>query len=241
MQRQINQTGWLYPLSTLTKSLPTRGFERPVPCTKEETCHARSVVGKDFRLDTLMGAPLTSSIDPIDQFSRFNSSYNLVDYVCGTATDTDYDPVCPFPYINAGWGSVVGYHKTNFEDASSVTLGTCSITYASSLDVWGFVYERAVYMSISVGCTLGASYLFVQLRRHRHERRSASRSSIERRYLGSLTLAEKLCLLNCLASAAHAVAWVDFWGYSATLPFQLVSFLKALTASTLISIPAVRS
>ena len=88
-------------------------------------------------------------------------------------------------------------------------------------------------------CTVGAAYLFVQLRRHRHERRSVSRNSLEKQHLGALTLAEKLCLMNCLASSAHALAWVDFWGYSNILPFWFVSFLKAVTASSLISIPAV--
>ena len=89
------------------------------------------------------------SIDPLAQVTRFdNSSANLVDYVCRSATVTDYDPVCPFPFANEGWGEIVGYHKTDFEDSDKVVLGTCSITYASSLDAWGFVYEQAMYMSI---------------------------------------------------------------------------------------------
>ena len=46
-------------------------------------------------------------------------------------------------------------------------------------------------------------------------------------------------MLNAIASSAHGIAWIDFWGYSNILPFWAMSFLKAVTASTLIAIPAV--
>ena len=170
--------------------------------------------------------PLENQIDPHRQYSRFNSSVNLVNYVCKTATLTDYDPVCPFPFVNQEWGDIIGYRSTKFEHASDVVLGDCSQTFAESLGAWGFRIEQMFYMGLSVICAIGAFYLFLMLRRQRRKSES------------SMTLAEKLTLLNALSSVANSLAWIDFWCYSNIFPFWLMSFLKALTASTLMAIPA---
>ena len=44
-----------------------------------------------------------------NQKDRFNSSRDLVEYVCSfyphnhPTRQMNYDPICPFPYINKGW------------------------------------------------------------------------------------------------------------------------------------------
>ena len=101
-----------------------------------------STYGSDHRLGSIewvreinqIGAPypiLTPEeyySEPFNQKDRFNTSADLVNYVCAFYPNNHpsrrsyYDPICPFPYVPAGWNLPVSNSTT-----ANITFGDCSL------------------------------------------------------------------------------------------------------------------
>ena len=173
---------------------------------------------------------------------EFNSTSELVDYVCKTSTVADFVPVCPFPFINEGWGSIIKFRHTDFSDAagSGIVLQDCSITYGDSLSKWGAFEESCLYMTLNLLCALFCFQLLRFLGKERKRKAKGSRNPMLRNaaasvgscgWMGRSTITEKVCLGNAIISLFHSAAWVDFYGYFNVLPFVVSSALKAVCAS----------
>ena len=145
----------------------------------------------------------------------FNTTEELVEYVCRTSTTSNYEEVCPFPYINKGWDSIIKWRGTNFDGASEVEANDCSITYGDSLVHFGMFEESCVYMTVNLVCALFCFHLLKVLG---NERKRKAKGARGRRgesgegWLKESTITEKVCLGNGLISLCHGVAWLDFDG-----------------------------
>jgi hypothetical protein len=181
----------------------------------------------------------SSDIGPAAQLSRFNTSQELVDYVCKTSTPTSYIPVCEYPYINAGWEKLVKVGSTDYANADQVTLGDCSMTMAESLEPVGYNAERFIQMSASGVVAVLSLFLLLKLRAVRHTVRKAARTSRSSYEQHAPSPSEVIAILNLISSVCQAVCWIDYWGYSRSIPYILTSILKAISASCMLAIPMV--
>mmetsp|Transcript_5629 Transcript_5629/g.11264 ORF Transcript_5629/g.11264 Transcript_5629/m.11264 type:complete len:510 (+) Transcript_5629:163-1692(+) len=163
----------------------------------------------------------------------FNSTEEEVDYVCRVSTRTDYTPVCPYPFINKGWGEIIKWRGTDFDKASEITLNDCSITFGEALSKWGAFEESMFYMTLNLILALLCFQLLNALGKERklnaRNARRAGQSGCG--WLGRSTITEKVCLANAIISLFHSASWIDFYGYFNLLPVYVGSALKAVCAA----------
>jgi hypothetical protein len=178
------------------------------------------------------------------EMGGFDSTTELVDYVCKTSSATDYVPVCPFPFINQGWGSIIKFRHTDFSEAAvaDIVFDDCSITYAESLSKWGIFEESCIYMTLNLVCALLCFQLLMVLSKERKLKAKGARNVVVRNrggggggsfcgWMSRSTITEKVCLGNAIISLFHSAAWLDFYGYFNILPFVVASALKAVCAA----------
>ena len=169
------------------------------------------------------------------QLLRFNTSADLIEYVCYTADEYNYDPVCPFPFINAGWYDILHWMRNPSEAKySAVKLGDGSILMSEAFGSWQYDLKSAIYCTFClVGCF--ASFdLYFKRRRWRRQQNQRLTDEGGNKLLPSLSmdpispaLFETVCLINGLVSFLLGLCWVDYVNYAHRLPVSVTAVALA--------------
>ena len=153
-------------------------------------------------------------------FSRFNSSKELVDYTCKKPRTSKYKPVCPFPMVPWGWGKHGDANATHpFAD---VILGDCSITIAESTG--GVHTQRCVTWGLVLA--IQSLYILSHFSRARKSRKSKKNNSTSEpstwsNFFKDWNAREKVTFLLFLAIFFRASKCIDENLFSNRLPRSL--------------------
>jgi len=81
------------------------------------------------------------TLAPFPSMDNFNSTAALYDYVCGegSVSQIDFEPFCPFPHINANWGS----------DTDQITPIDCSASYAQVMGESSYNAKLNLYVILN--------------------------------------------------------------------------------------------
>ena len=150
----------------------------------------------------------------------------LVKYTC--QPPADYKPLCPFPYINKGWDSVVKSKGSLTADYSSLVLDDCSMTWASSLS--GQYTQYTLLYLIPMLCFTAVSIRWLYLIRENRLSKSGHKK-------GFTTTGEIIQYLN-LASLVVSIIFVssDIDSTVGRIPYVVQCVLIGISASCLESV-----
>jgi hypothetical protein len=141
-----------------------------------------------------------------DVVANFTTGDQLFAYAC-TDRQADWLPWCPFPYINAGWGT------------DNITLGDCSMLYSETQP---YLTKRIVYS------VLNLVLLLVSLQ---HVKVCVDRKRDRKK--GGFNPKELGCLYTCAALVVNAIrildmtCWAGMYDYAASKLFNgfIISFM----------------
>ena len=156
----------------------------------------------------------------------FTTSEELIKFMC--TPDPKYAPLCQFPYINAGWNTVIDGGADPKGVYPDLVLNDCSITWA---DAVGSRYSilQAIYAAISAIIFLVSLRWLYLLR--------ALRVSKGGKDKDKMNVGEKLSLLNCSASIIiFLISAIDQMSWRDTLPYIVNSAMTGFAASVMCSI-----
>jgi len=159
--------------------------------------------------------------EPAFDFSRFNNSFDLVEYGCSFQPDdhptrrTGYDPVCPHPYVPAGWNLQPGG-----PNASEVVFGDCSQIIASSSITYNQVFVTYALISMVQVCMW--LYFLKQIN-------DAKLHKLKRFWwIPNPNVNEQIILICMLGSFNHVILSIDVDNAAGRLPIWLTDIFMAL-------------
>jgi len=160
----------------------------------------------------------------------------MVDYICDAyeppRDQYGYEPICPFPYLPAGW------KMDHMRDGSygNLTMNDCSVTWASTTDGR---YARKCMTYFVLSAIPGAITMFyLYILNHNKHAKDKGKKNRPNWIIDSLiycNLSEQLCWLNVMTAITHCLMAIDIDGWSTTIPLSWKQLLMALNISALIS------
>ena len=206
-----------------------------------------STYGSDHRLGSIewvreinqIGAPypiLTPEeyySEPFNQKDRFNTSADLVNYVCAFYPNNHpsrrsyYDPICPFPYVPAGWNLPVSNSTT-----ANITFGDCSLKMSDASADYNTIC--AIYFTLAF---IPIPILLWDLKRV-NEMKEPKKQSKPFWLIKKPNTGEQLIYWSLFLSTMHSGLTIDIMGWALRVPSILGDLLMGSCYGMAISIMA---